>query len=78
MAASAAVVRVFLEAVHEVRLVEQAAGHLHGLEAVAQHLVYLVATNQAAHVDELHVGQCLAELQGILEEIGFLVLDGLD
>ena len=69
--------RVFLQTVHEVGFVEQATCHLHSLEAVTKHLVYLVACNQAAHVDELHVGQSLTELQGILQEECFLVRHGL-
>ena len=37
-------------AVDKPRLIEQSACHLHSLEAVIQHLIYLVPGNQATHI----------------------------
>ena len=72
VAVAALAARVFfgLHAVDEAGLVEQGAGHLYGLEAVVQHFVYLAAGDEPAHIDEWHL-DFFAELQGVVQEIGF-------
>ncbi len=58
-------------AVDEPRLIEQSARHLHSLEAVIQHLIYLIPGNQATHINQRYL-QGGTEFQGIFQEISFL------
>ena len=77
VAALAALDLAAAELVHEVCVVHQSAGHLHGHEAFAKHFLDALAADHAANVDERHLHGC-TEFQGVVKEVGFLVGNGGD